>query len=381
MLARSSVAVGRFDRAAAAYQMFLDEFGTGHAYSARVAMRLGDCLAPLDLDNITVAHAAEGPKFDPQWRMGFEPNVDALVEAVAAYEMAAELADGGGKARALLRMGWVYRALDDWQASTEAWDRCAAEAAGTKPAAEAVWLAAENLAWTGRSAEAAQRLRRLTRGYPESRRSAAVDRAEDLEAEARRTPEWLADPVSSLQAEIEERSAIRPAHEVYQSVMHWLQRERHVAAQIAVGRWACTQQDWPITVRLACRHNLVDALLRDAGGGEAERLEAADVLARIMEIAPSEDWLFPAAVHRVRLLNEVGRFELADRTLDGIEEQAVSSSWEPRLWGERIQAFLDRGDLDQAEATFQRLSKAYPEHNVTEELAPLFSVDSEEESR
>ncbi|MCK4660996.1 MAG: hypothetical protein KAV82_15855, partial [Phycisphaerae bacterium] len=292
MCGRSSAASGQFDRAAAAYQMFLEEFGTEHAYSARIAMRLADCLAPLDLSHVSIAHEDAGPMFNPQWRMGHKPRREWLEQAVGAYELAAKLAESDGDAgRALLRIGWAHRALDDWGASTAAWERCVAEAAGTRWAAEALWLAAENLSWTGQPAAAAEQLRELTVDYPEDSRSAvAADRAECLEAEARRTPEWLANPVASLEAEIEERAAVRPPHEVYRSVMEWLRREGHVTARIAVGRWACAQGDWPINVRLACHHNLVDALLGEPEAGEIKRLEAADVLEQVMEIAPNDDW-------------------------------------------------------------------------------------------
>lgn len=68
MYGRSSAASGRFDLAAAAYAMFLEEFGTRHPYAERVAMRLADCLAPLDLDSIEIVHLPGGPEFHPRWR-------------------------------------------------------------------------------------------------------------------------------------------------------------------------------------------------------------------------------------------------------------------------------------------------------------------------
>ena len=375
MYGRSSAASGRYDLAAAAYAMFLNEFGTDHPYSARIAMRLADCLAPLNLKSVIVAHTEAGPQFQPQWRMGHESQPQRLQQALAAYELAAELAsDRAGVGRALLRIGWVHRVLDDWEASTRAWDRCVAEAGGTHWSADALWLAAENLTWTGQPAAAAERLRQLTADYPEdSRRVAATERAECLEAESRRGAEWLVDPATSLQAEIKERAAVRSAHEVYRSVLEWLRCEKHLSAQIATARWACTQTDWPLERRIACHHDLVTALLDLPAAGEAERQEAAEVLGRIVDLAPRDDWAIPAALRRSRLLSELGRLDLADRTLDGIADRAGDSRYEPYVLAERIRVLLDRGNVEQAAAVFETLSEAYPEHNLTEEFAAMFS--------
>jgi tetratricopeptide (TPR) repeat protein len=383
MVGRSSAAGGQFDRAAAAYALFLQELGTEHEYSARIAMELADCLAPLDLDNITIAHTEAGPRFDPAWRMQHAPRTDRLRQAVAAYELAAELTDtAAGAGRALLRVGWVQRALGDWEASTAAWERCAAEAAGTPAAADALWLAAENQGWTGQPAEAAETLQRFAEEYPDDARAkAATDRVEVLEAEARRTPEWLADPVASLQAEIVARAAVRPAPQVYRSAMEWLRRGRQTAAQVAIGRWACTQTAWPTEARLAAHFDLVDALLNAGGGGDAERLEAAEVLGRIMDFAPSDDWFMSAGLRRAQLLRELRQYEAGDRTLDQLERRAKGSVSEPLIWGERIQALLDRGDRARASAVYRRLLESYPEHSLTERFKPVFSSGGAKEQR
>ncbi|MCP4592422.1 MAG: tetratricopeptide repeat protein [bacterium] len=380
MYGRASAASGRYDLAAAAYAMFLNEFGSEHPYSARVAMRLADCLTPFDLDHVTIVHEEGGPKFTPTWRMGFAPGSESLARAIDAYERAAELAEtDAGAGRALLRMGWVYRALGDWQASTETWDRCAAQTSGAKSAADALWLAAENLAWTGQPASAAGRLRELTAAYPgDSRSAGAESRVEEFEAESRRSAAWLADPVTSLQAEIKDRAGVRSANDVYTSVLTWLRREHHLAAQIAICRWACEQTDWPLERRLACHHDLVTALLDLPTAGAAERQEAADVLGRIVDLAPRDDWAIPAALRRSRLLSELGRFDLADRTLDGIADHEVGVRYEPHILAERIRVLLDRGDIEQAAVAFDTLSEAYPEHKVTTELAPRFVDDNED---
>lgn len=103
--------------------------------------------------------------FSPQWRMGSTPQAEWIRQAIAAYKLAADLAEDDASAgRALLRIGWVCRALDDWSAATKAWDRCADDTAGTNWAADALWLAAENLSWTGQPAQAAERLRRMAAG-------------------------------------------------------------------------------------------------------------------------------------------------------------------------------------------------------------------------
>ncbi len=381
MYGRSAAASGQFELAATAYTMFLEEFGNEHTYSERVAMRLADCLAPLDLDSIDVAHTPAGPIFHPQWRMGYSPRPELLQQAVGAYQRAAEFAgtDAGAR-RALLRMGWVHRALNEWEASTAAWDRCATEAANTNAAADALWLAAENLSWTGHPALAAERLQRLAAESPDDPRAAAAsDRAESLEADARRGAEWLADPVMSLRTEIEQRISVRPAHETYRSALQWLRFSGHRPAQIEVSRWACAQTDWPLQAKLACHHHLIDALL-EGDPEDSERLEAAEVLAQIMALSQSDEWTVPAALRRFRLLSELRQFELADRTWDEVATQIQGSPvWEPRVLAERVQSLLDRGDNIQATSSYQTLSTKYPDHDLTMKLAQRLSGTMKEE--
>ena len=227
MYGRSSAASGRFDLAAAAYAMFLEEFGTQHPYSERIAVRLADCLAPLDLDNIEIAFAESGPKYIPSWKMGHQPRTERLRQSVAVYELVAELASGDyDKGQALLRLGWVHRALDNWAASTAAWDRCAASLPDSPVAVQASWLAAENIAWTDQPKAAAERWRRLASGCPnEAGSRAALDRAELLEAESLRTADWLTDPVASLIAEIGQLADHCALWEAYGGVASWLQRQ------------------------------------------------------------------------------------------------------------------------------------------------------------
>ncbi len=380
---RSAAASGRFDLAAAAYAMFLDEFGTEHPYSERIAMRFADCLFPFNYRQIDVVHTVAGPRLHPAWRMEFSPQPGRLRQAVRVYELAASItSDRRTKGAALLKLGWVYRVLDDWEASTVAWDRCASEAAGTKSGADALWLAAENLAWTGQPAASSERLRRMAADYPKDARSASIAlRIEHLEAEARRSPDWLAEPVASLQAEIKARSAARTPSEVYRSVVKWLGRRGERAAMIAVSRWAYTQGDWPVDARVACRFELVDALVASSVAA-ADRREAAERLGEIVDLAPSDAVAVPAAIRRYRLLSELGQTDHADRVADEIAARVKGSRrWEPVVLTERIESLLERGDEDGAKAVFDALVESHPDYDVHERFDAAFARTDEEESK
>ncbi len=155
MLGRSSAASGNFELSAAAYVLFLHEFGSEHPYSERIASLLIDSLAPLNLDTVDILHTPAGPRFEPTWRMGKAVSEQRLRQAVMACEYAAGIASSpAGKAQALLRMGWIQRALNDWPAATAAWERCATEARGSRAASDALWFAAENCEFLGQPAEA-----------------------------------------------------------------------------------------------------------------------------------------------------------------------------------------------------------------------------------
>lgn len=382
MYGRASAASGQFEAAATAYAMFLDEFGTAHAYSSQIAMRLAVCLAPLDLDSVDIIHTDHGPQYRPQWRMGHEVDANGLRQAVAAYKLAADIATNkAGIGRALFRTGWVYRALGDWPASTKAWDRCVAQAAGTKSAADALWLAAENLAWTGDPEAAAERLRWMAANYPaDTRVTTIADRIEDFDAEASRSTGWLADPVVSLQAEIEARSAVRSPGEVYRSVMRWLQEREERAAIIAVSRWACRQDDWPTKDRMGCRRDLIDALLRRPD--DDARCEAAERLGELVNLAGADAAAVPAAIRRYRLLNELERYAEADQGLDAIGTWVKGSRrWEPIVLTERIESLLKRGERDRAKEALDTLVESYPDYDVEERFGAVFPTTNKEGSR
>ena len=375
MYGRSSAASGRFNLGAAAYGMFLDEFGTEHVYSQQIAMRLADCLAPLDLDSIDVAHTPAGPQFHPQWRMGYSPRPEHLRQAVDAYELATELAsDDYDRGQGLLRLGWVHRALDNWAASTEAWDRCAESSPDSRVAVQAGWLAAENLAWTEQPKVAAERWRRLASRCPDETCSrAALDRAESLEAESRRTTGWLTDPVTSLIAEIERRAGHQAPSEVYASVVHWLERQGQESALNDIRRWVSAQDDWPALWRIEAHNALVSDMFSQSADNEATRREAADRLRQVIELAPTDDWAVPAAIRLSHLLKEMDEYEQADHTLADIQARTEGAGkWTPLILSERIGLLLDRGDRAGARVLFETLASSYPGSDYTAAFTSAF---------
>ncbi len=366
MLGRSSAASGRFDAAAAAYAMFLNEFGTDHPYSERIAVRLADCLFPFKYDQVDVVHSASGPRAEPAWRMDYSPRPEHLRQAVRAFELAASLAqDQPGKGSALLKLGWVHRVLGEWDASTAAWDRCAKDAAPTKSAADALWLAAENLEWTNRPDEAANRLIQLSRDYPQDDRvSAATERVEYLQADAHRGADWYSDPVASLKSEIKARASTRSPQEVYRSVVRWRQRRGEREALIAVSRWAGTQDDRPITDRVQSQLNLVDALVNENSPTEAARVEAAQVLQDVAAIATDDDWSVPAAIRAYRLLIELNQYQEADRFLSGFGRTRIDKQpWGPMLLLAEIESLTARGEKARAKETLTRLRTLHPDYD------------------
>lgn len=380
---RTSASSGRFKRSSSAYALFLTEFGHDHPYSARIAMRYADSLFPLKFDQIDLLHTPEGPKVEASWRMGYTPDRDLLIRAIHAYDLAASLAiDAPNRGSALLKLGWVYRFLEDWQGSTLAWGRCAQEASGTRSAADALWLAAENLRLTDNAAEAASRLQQLAREYPQDQRASSIGRfVEELEVEASRPKDWSDDPVFHLLTEVETQSPVRPPNEIYRSVVRWLQRRGDLEATVAVSQWACTQEDWPVDARISCRYHLVDALLTDPGEGETRRLEAAERLGEIVDLAPGNAAAVPAALRRYRLLNELGRLDEADQVADEIAARVEGfRRWEPLVLTKRIESLLDRGDKDGAKAVLDALSESYPEFDF-QRFDAAFGRTGEEGSR
>lgn len=380
---RTAAASGRFDLAASAYAMFLDEFGLSHPYSERIAMRFADCLFPFKYDQIDVIHTAAGPRLNSAWRMGFKPRPERLQLAAHAYELTSFIvSDSHSTGAALFKLGWVHRALDNWEASTEAWDKCANKTAPTKFAANALWLAAENLVWIDQPMASVAHLRRLATEYPnDSRVPVVADRIEYLEAESRRSPDWLNNPVASLQMEIEARSAARTPDEVYRSVEKWLGRRGERSAVITVSRWACTQNHWPIDARITCRNDLVGALLTLVET-EVNHREAADRLGEIVDLAPNDSVAAPAAIRRYRLLNQLKLFGEADQVADEIATRVKGSRrWEPVVLSERIESLLERGEIDRAKIILDALVQSHPDYDVHERFDSALAHTQEEGSK
>jgi hypothetical protein len=378
----AAAATRRMDLAATACAMFIEEYGAGHEHTGLAATRLVHYLAPLDLKHVAIKRAEGGPVFRPQWIDGQERSPGRLRQAVAAGAFLADLLqDAKSKGAVLVRVGWLHRALNDWDASAAAWDRCAKEAAGTPAASEALWLAAQNLGWTNRPVEAADRLTAFIRDYPKDRRirNAHVYLAA-YRAEARRLERWGDDPVASLRSEIEERAESRQAHQVYGSVANWLKRKHDYAALIAVSRWACTQGYWPARSKFMAHIELTDALLAQPGAGEAARREAADVMRAACDLSPNDGWATSCGIRRARLLRGLGDFEAADETLCRLADRVKGlAGREPDVLGERIRLMLERGDQKAARALFDELEKSYPEYAESTDLGKAFDETSGED--
>jgi len=372
MYGRSSAASGRFDLAAAACAMFLNEFGTEHPYSQKIAARLADCLFPFKYDQVDVIHTASGPRLEPLWRMGYAPRPEPLEQAVHAFELDASLAqDQHAKGSALLKLGWVHRVLGDWDASTAAWDRCAKDAASTKAAADALGLAAENLEWMNRPAEAAERWNRMAQMSPDDGRASAIaEHVERLEAEARRSADWFADPVASFQKEVQARSGVRSPQEVYRSVVRWLQRRGERSALIVVSRWACDQDDWPIMDQVQSRLDLAEALQQD--GDDGSRIEAVQRLQEIVALAPGDGMAVHATIRGCLILSELRQFDEAER----MAEQALTRVKEPKhaepaILVDLAESLLKNGEKQRALRVMNKLKAAHPDYGVSDDLEAL----------
>ena len=378
----SAAASGLFDTAAAAFAMFLSEFGMDDPNSENVAVHLGDSLFPFKYDEINVVHGSSGPRLDPVWRMGYTPRPEHLQQALDAMELAGSLAhDQYTKGSALLKLGWVHRVLGDWEASTAAWDRCAKDAAPAKPAADAVWLAVENLEWTNRPAEAAERLKRMIQASPNDARTTAIEEhIERLEAEVSRSPEWLVNPIASLQLEMQARSGVRSPQEVYRSVVRWLQRREERKALIAVSRWACDQDNWPVMDRVTCRFDLTGALLQ---GGDAEsQQEAVRRFQEIIDFAPNDGMVVYATIQGCRILSELQRFDEAEQMAAAIAARVEDPiQAEPVVLADFAESLLKRGEKQRALRALDKLKTAYPDYGVSESLEALQIGNRKEDGR
>ena len=382
MYGRSSAAVGRFAHSAVGYAAFLADYGTKHKYSAEIALRLAKSLAPLNVDSVEIDHTPEGPVYRPRWRMGFEPGTEQLRLALPAYASAAELAEDEVRAgQALLMRGWVCRALGDWEASTSAWDDCAAACPGTEVAHQALRFAAQNLEWTDQPAAAAERVKLIAHTCTDAARvERALARVEDLEAQAaRREQDWLADPSAALEAEVKRRADMLPAAQVYKSVLRWLQRRGERAACVEVGIWACGQADWPNAARINAHHDLVTSLLSGTPSPDDRRV-AAKVLDGIVDLSDDDATAVRAALRSCRLLRELGSYEEAEQALNSVEDRAAGSfRWEPSSLSARARTLLAQGDRAGATQVLADLRDSYPDYELAGELGDVLNGTPDEE--
>ncbi len=371
MLGRSSAASGDFELSAAAYVMFLDEFGSEHAYSQRIALRLIDSLAPLDLETIDIRHTPEGPRYEAAWRLGKAASEQRLRQAVLACEYAAGLTKmPADKGRAWLRMGWIQRALNDWPAATRAWQTCADVARGLPGAADALWLTVENQRWTGQYEAAVATVRRFMAEYPKDERGSSAGLLLDtLQAEARRARVKVADSVQALQAEIAERRSGRGAYQVFREVADWHLGRGERQAWLEVTRWAVGQTDWSLPERVAASMDLTDALLGQPEVGVEHKAEAARVLADVVRIAPDDSWRVRAALRRSKLLRELNRAaEALDMWRGLLPRLAQPDQWVAESRPERIRVHVAAGELTSAAALLDELTRDCPEHPELSDL-------------
>ena len=364
---------GIVDAAAAAYLMALADQGLTERTEA-VAMRLAWCLAPLDTRTTCVQHRPAGPRAMAGWAGRRIPTCAESTQAIAVYELIARQASTEQlRGRACLAMGWLYRATNQWEKSTAAWLRCTDVVRGTREAGTAYWLAAENLEWNSRSAEAAELLRGFLSAYPtDSRAALARRRIEDLEAEGARGDRWLTDPVTGLGAEIEAASGERPPYRVYRAACRWLERRGLHAQLIDVSRWATTQVNWPVEERVAAQAVLSSALLPQGQVDADAKAEAAEALGAIVELAERDSEVISAAVRQCVILRDLGEFERALAALETVRTKtAATASRDRRLLPEAIRVFTALGDRQAAASALARLATAAPDHSELGRLRRL----------
>ena len=151
---------------------------------------------------------------------------------------------------------------------------------------------------------------------------------------------------------------------------------------IAVSRWAGTQSDWPIKERIACRYDLVDALLPSSAVAEADHREAAERLGEIVDLAPDDAVAVSAAIRRCRLLNKLEQFGEADQVADEIAARVKGSRrWEPVVLTERIESLLERGEKDRAKAVLDTVVESHSDYDVHERFDAAFARTDEEGSK
>ena len=381
MYAGAAAARHQFDLAATACAMFLEEFGSGHAESGRMALRSAECLFPFDPDRKEVVQEAGNVHFEGGWVAGQASTPDRLQQAITACRLAARLAsDDRASGKAMIRLGWLHRLRQDWDESTRVFDECADRLKAKRPGVDALRLSAENLAWVGRPQEAAARLRQLAECITHGpRRNAILRRIEALEAAARRSADWLEDPVASFRQEIDRRVPGTSLAGVYHDVMLWLRHAGEGDALLRIAEWVAEQPDWPTSLRLEAFTEQAAVLAGRTNPTQADYLRAAEALQKASEMADSPDRAVSVTLWRSQILSRAGNAAASDTAL--IEAEATAGD-DARLLAlvlnSRIEILIERGDLKGARVAFSHLAAFFPDSDAAQTLAQRFPTLAKE---
>lgn len=375
MLGGTAAAAKHFDMAAAAYAMFLNEFGPNHEYSPRVAARLSEFLAPFDPRDVGDAM---------EWPEGEQPPQHRLRQAVTACELAVHLLeDEGESGRAMLRLGALYRLLGEWDLSTGAWDQCVARLPEQPMTWAAERMAADNFGLQGNFAAAAERYTALAAKFEAGpRQNALRDHAEELQARSRRTAAWLDDPVASFKLELAERGGNRTRQVIFRDVMQWLRGEGRASARREVAEWVGAQADWPADLRIEAICTYSAILAEDHDDVPGDPVAAADAVAAAIALTGEPAQRVPLSIWRARMLNRAGQTGLADNALDALEEEVRGEG--PRIvdvLAARVQMLLDRGQFTDAKTAFAALASSFPNSDQVNLLARTFDAQGTESNQ
>ncbi|MBK9121341.1 MAG: hypothetical protein IPM18_17315 [Phycisphaerales bacterium] len=381
MLGRSSAASGNFELSAAAYVTFLDEFGADHPYSEQVALRLIDSLAPLDTERSGLGCTSHGPEFMPAWKGDVVVERAQVARAVQVCEYICNAnVSATTKRDALLRVGWLHRALGDWVASTRAWDRCADAGAGTATGARARWLAAENLELLGDVQGGVSRLRLLLKDGVTGARATAIERRiAQLELEARWGAQEGGDPIDVLQQQISAASTADSPQRMYRLYLDWLRRRGDAQAQARLAQWALTQSTWSNEMRAECGRDLALALAAESAAPRDAKRAAAVALQVAIGLEPNAERARRDGFRRIQLLRESGDIDEATRELAGLRNAVPGDAlWEPLLLAEMVRLAVAKRDFVDAADALRQVRSKYPELPTLAELDALLSTAGED---
>lgn len=383
MSGRSAAATGKFDRSAAAYLLFLRDFGFEHPYSPQAVTRCIDSLFPLQMDSTEVTVIDGHPQFTPHWRMQCEESQERVRQAVALCERAlSHFDDHQLRAGIKYREGWMHRVLNDWDASTASWDRAAAEKSATY-SPDAQWLAAENCEWLSRPQEAASRLSAFAHAFPEDARCASIPRRiARLTAESKRSQNWQSNPLQALQLEIEARKESKTPGAIFQEVVSWLSRTNRQDDLLQIGRWAVQQTDWDQSDRRFAQTVTIDALLSKGAGPNANRAEINHLFDSLLALCDDSTSTINVALRYVRFLQSVKDSQKALVVLEALRARISDDTlWDDRLAPEKIRALVALGKSQSAREELAALTKAQPGNDQLASLESLVASGSKEDKR